>query len=164
MVIFLPRLTGNYLCCRGLHTMIVQFVILLWLGFNHVKILDWNVNKSASHLYINAPKVEGVPPSVFYLPCSCKHQINTHTWQLLPFFSMRQQCFYFRQKLLYDSCSLFFKLEREPPLNIPPLRSYRQRGLDLACVADTNSSCNPIREFRVELQKRKLFCSPTRGS
>jgi hypothetical protein len=34
--------------CRGLHTMIVQFVILLWRGFNHVKLLDWNVNKSAS--------------------------------------------------------------------------------------------------------------------
>jgi hypothetical protein len=44
--------------CRGLHTMIVQFVILLWRGFNHVKILDWNVNISASRLYINAPKVE----------------------------------------------------------------------------------------------------------
>jgi hypothetical protein len=26
------------------------------------------------------------PPSVFYLPCSCEHQIHTHTWQLLPFF------------------------------------------------------------------------------
>jgi hypothetical protein len=38
--------------------MIVQFIILLWRGFNHVKILDWNVNKSASRLYINAPKVE----------------------------------------------------------------------------------------------------------
>jgi hypothetical protein len=44
--------------CRGLHTVIVQFVILLWRGFNHVKILDWNVNKSASRIYINAPKVE----------------------------------------------------------------------------------------------------------
>ena len=32
--------------------MIVQFVILLWRGFNHVKILDWNVNKSASPYYI----------------------------------------------------------------------------------------------------------------
>ncbi len=43
---------------RCLHTMIVQFVILVWRGFNHVKILDWNINKSASRLYINAPKVE----------------------------------------------------------------------------------------------------------
>ncbi len=38
--------------------MIVQLVILLWRGFNHVKILDWNVNKSASRLCINAPKLE----------------------------------------------------------------------------------------------------------
>jgi hypothetical protein len=36
----------------------LQFVILLRSGFNHVKILDWNVNKSASRLYIDAPKVE----------------------------------------------------------------------------------------------------------
>jgi hypothetical protein len=27
--------------CRAV---IVQFVILLWRGFKHVKILDWNVN------------------------------------------------------------------------------------------------------------------------
>jgi hypothetical protein len=43
--------------CRGLQLMIVQFIILLWPGFNHVKILDWNVNKSARRLYNNAPKV-----------------------------------------------------------------------------------------------------------
>ncbi len=41
--------------CRGLHTMSVQLILR---GFNHVKILDWSVNKSASRLYINAPKVE----------------------------------------------------------------------------------------------------------
>ncbi len=44
--------------CGGLHLMVIQFVILLWRDFNHVKILDWNVNKSDSRLYINAPKVE----------------------------------------------------------------------------------------------------------
>ncbi len=32
--------------CRGLSTMIVQFVILLWRSFIYVKILEWNVNKS----------------------------------------------------------------------------------------------------------------------
>jgi len=42
----------------GQHLMVIQFVILLWRDFNHVKILDWNVNKSDSRLYINAPKVE----------------------------------------------------------------------------------------------------------
>jgi hypothetical protein len=44
--------------CRGLHTMIVQFVILLWRGFTYVKIPEQNVNKSASRLYVYAPKVE----------------------------------------------------------------------------------------------------------
>jgi hypothetical protein len=29
-----------------------------WRGCNHVKIHDWNVNKSASRLYINALKLE----------------------------------------------------------------------------------------------------------
>ncbi len=38
--------------------MIVQFVMLLWRGFIYVKILEWNVNKSASRLYVGAPKVE----------------------------------------------------------------------------------------------------------
>jgi hypothetical protein len=52
------RIYKKYIYCRGLHTVIVQFVILLWRGFNHVKILDWNVDKSAGRLYINAPKVE----------------------------------------------------------------------------------------------------------
>jgi hypothetical protein len=28
--------------------MIVQFAVLVWRGFNHLKILDWNVNKYAS--------------------------------------------------------------------------------------------------------------------
>ena len=36
--------------------MFVQFVILLWRGF-YVKILEWNVNNSASRLYVYAPKV-----------------------------------------------------------------------------------------------------------
>ncbi len=106
--------------------------------------------KSSSRMLINPPVTSTLMRqrwssttfiSVFYLPYSCKHQINTHTWQLLPCFSLRQQCFYFRQKLLFDSCSLFSKLEREPPLNIPPLRSYSQRGVDLARVADTKNSC-----------------------
>jgi hypothetical protein len=35
-----------------------MIAILLWCGFDNVKILDWNVNKSGSRLYINAPKVE----------------------------------------------------------------------------------------------------------
>jgi hypothetical protein len=43
---------------RPIHTMIALFVVILWRGFNHVKILDWNVNKSPSRLYFNAPKVE----------------------------------------------------------------------------------------------------------
>ncbi len=30
---------------------------ILWCAFIHVKILEWNVNKSTSHLYIYAPKV-----------------------------------------------------------------------------------------------------------
>jgi hypothetical protein len=30
---------------RGLSTMIIQFVILLWCGFIHVKILKWHVKK-----------------------------------------------------------------------------------------------------------------------
>jgi hypothetical protein len=38
--------------------MVIQFVILSMRDSNHVKILDWNVNKSVSRLYINAPKVE----------------------------------------------------------------------------------------------------------
>jgi hypothetical protein len=38
-------------------TIIVQFVILLWRGFIHVKILEWNVYKSASRLYFYVPKV-----------------------------------------------------------------------------------------------------------
>jgi hypothetical protein len=45
--------------CRGLFTMIVQFVHnFIMAGFNHAKILYWNVNKSVSRLYINASKVE----------------------------------------------------------------------------------------------------------
>ncbi len=31
---------------------------IIMARFDHVTILDWNVNKSASRLYINAPKVE----------------------------------------------------------------------------------------------------------
>jgi hypothetical protein len=42
---------GGGLPCPGLHLMIVQLVILLWRSFNHVKIFNWNVNKSASRLY-----------------------------------------------------------------------------------------------------------------
>jgi hypothetical protein len=43
---------------KSLSTIIVQFVILLWRGFIPLKILEWNVNKSASRLYVYAPKVE----------------------------------------------------------------------------------------------------------
>jgi hypothetical protein len=50
--------TQNLFLLTPTKKLIVQFVILLWRGFNHVKILDWNVNKSASRLYINAPRVE----------------------------------------------------------------------------------------------------------
>ncbi len=44
--------------CRVLSTMIVQFIILLCRSFIYVKILEWNVSKSACRFYINAPKVE----------------------------------------------------------------------------------------------------------
>jgi hypothetical protein len=55
--------------------MIVQFVILLRRGFIHAKILEWNVNKSASRLYVYAPKVDRgvVPPSVIFLLLMCEH-------------------------------------------------------------------------------------------
>ncbi len=44
------RYFKNYYC-RGLHSMIVQFVVLFWRGFISVKIPEWYVNKSASRLY-----------------------------------------------------------------------------------------------------------------
>jgi hypothetical protein len=62
--------------CRGLSTMIVQFLILLLRGFIHVKILEWNANKSASRLYVYAP-------SVLCQLLTCEHQIHIHTSHLL---------------------------------------------------------------------------------
>jgi hypothetical protein len=44
-------------------TMIVRFVILLWRGFIHVKIHEWNVNKTATSLRLRS-KGGLVPPSV----------------------------------------------------------------------------------------------------
>jgi hypothetical protein len=38
--------------CRSLSTLIVQFVILLWRRYIYAKILEWNVNKSASRIYV----------------------------------------------------------------------------------------------------------------
>ncbi len=35
----------SFLQCRGLSTIIIQFVILLWRGLIHVKILKWHVKK-----------------------------------------------------------------------------------------------------------------------
>ncbi len=37
--------------------MIVQFVILLWRDVIYVKIPEWDAKKSASRLYIYAPRV-----------------------------------------------------------------------------------------------------------
>jgi hypothetical protein len=37
---------------------VVQFLILLWRDFIYVKIPEWEGNKSASRLYVYAPKVE----------------------------------------------------------------------------------------------------------
>jgi hypothetical protein len=44
--------------CRGLATLFIQFVILLWLSFIYEEITKWNINKSANRLYIYASKVE----------------------------------------------------------------------------------------------------------
>jgi hypothetical protein len=78
---------GYHWYSRGLSTLIVQVVIFLWRGFNYVKILERNVINPrvvfAVHL---CAKGGEVPPSVFYMPYSCEHQIHIHTWQLMPFF------------------------------------------------------------------------------
>ncbi len=37
---------------------VVQFVVLSWRDFIGVKIPEWDANKSASRLYVYAPKVE----------------------------------------------------------------------------------------------------------
>jgi hypothetical protein len=44
--------------CPGLHLMIVQFVILLWRSFNHVKIFNWMLTNPPVVFTISAPKVE----------------------------------------------------------------------------------------------------------
>ncbi len=46
---------GNW---GGLHLLIVQVLTLLGGVFIYVKIPEWDVNKSASRLYVYAPKVE----------------------------------------------------------------------------------------------------------
>jgi hypothetical protein len=45
--------------CRGLSTVFVQHVLILWRSFIYEEISEWNVNiKSANRLDIYAPKVE----------------------------------------------------------------------------------------------------------
>ena len=75
---------------------VVQLVKLLWRDFICIKIPQGNANKSASRLYVYAPKVI-VPPSVFNLPSSCEH----HT-TLLPSF-ISQQYDLFRISVIYNN-------------------------------------------------------------
>ncbi len=44
--------------CRGLSTVFVQLVILLWRSFIYEEISEWNINKSANRLAISAPKAD----------------------------------------------------------------------------------------------------------
>jgi hypothetical protein len=52
------RLAQKRRYCRGLYTVFVQLVILLWSSFIYEEISEQNVNKSVNRLYIYAPKVE----------------------------------------------------------------------------------------------------------
>ena len=52
---------------------ICKLVILLWRCFICEEISDWNVNKSANRLDIDAPKGWAVPPSV-HIYCWCEDQ------------------------------------------------------------------------------------------
>ncbi len=50
LILFISRNVQEVEYCLSLSTRIVQFLILPWHGFNHVKILEWNVNKFAIRL------------------------------------------------------------------------------------------------------------------
>jgi hypothetical protein len=67
------------LICRGLSTLNVQFIILQWRGFIYVKILELNVDKSASRLYVLRARGGVVPHSVLCWLFWCEHQIHIHT-------------------------------------------------------------------------------------
>ncbi len=48
----------NYSTVAAYLQYIVQLITVLWRGFIYVKIIEWNVNKSASRLYVYLPTVE----------------------------------------------------------------------------------------------------------